>query len=69
MSITEKIIRTVICFIACILVVICFSIVVGHLNLENPVLETFIHVAFSCSIGWLCGNSLNNTLNIPEKKD
>lgn len=69
MSKAEKIVRLIICLTASMLIVACFAIFMNYIKIENHALETFMHIAFPSSVGWLCGNSMNNTLSLPDKKD
>ena len=69
MSALEKIIRAVIIFIACGLMVVCLYFIIDGLQLENYALERFLNIAGSIAIGFICGNSINNTLCLPSKED
>ena len=67
MSKTEKIGRLIIIMVAMVLITICFSIIIEHIQIENEALKHFMHIAFPASMGILCGNSINTMLNLPEK--
>ena len=67
MSKAEKIVRLIIVLIAMVLITTCFSIVIEHIQIENEALKHFMHIAFPASMGFLCGNHINNMLNLPEK--
>lgn len=69
MSKTEKIIRAVILCIADLITVFCVAMLILKMDLDNNALKTFMFFGSAIFIGFLYGNSLNNTLNIPEKKD
>ena len=37
-------------------------------NIENKAILMFVHIAFPSALGLICGNSINNTLSLPEPK-
>lgn len=69
MSKIEKIIRSIITFISMMVITVCFCFILEYLNIDNPALETFLHIGFSVSLGFITGNIINNTLSLPNNGD
>ena len=71
MSKVEKIVRLIIMFIAGLILSVCLGFIIEELHLEDKILNTFLTIGGCASIGLICGNSINNTLYLPEpeKKD
>jgi len=67
MSNLGKVIRAVLCFIAEAWLCVCFVIIVRHINLENPVLETFMYIGFALAIGSLYAPIINEIFSISKK--
>ena len=69
MSKAEKIVRLIVGIIASLLIVACYITILNYIKIGNPALEAFLHLAFSGSVGFIAGNSINNTLSLPDKED
>ena len=67
MSKAEKIVRVIILIIVANLLCIGMNIIISYLNIEDRAVDIFLRLVFSMGLGIVLGNSINNTLYIPNE--